>query len=62
MEREAKSATVQLDLAKSKFEQLQANFNALKMNHERALSQTEELNKDIQVGGLAPWYWPPSRR
>jgi hypothetical protein len=60
MEREAKSATVQLDLAKSK--QLQANFNALKMNHERALSQTEELNKDIQVGGLAPWYWPPSRR
>ena len=43
-----KTAQGRLDLEQSKFEQQTASFAALKSNHERALEQVDELNKELQ--------------
>ena len=43
-----KTAQGRLDLEQSKFEQQTASFAALKANHERALEQTDETNKELQ--------------
>ena len=42
-----KTAQGRLDLETSKFEQQSASFGALKANHEKAVEQIEEINKEL---------------